>query len=46
MNVLPVWIIKKMIVKLAEKGVKINPVDVFDQTNADDIIQIVKELIF
>lgn len=35
------WLLRKML----QKAAQINPTDVFTQTNADDIISILKELL-
>jgi hypothetical protein len=38
------FIIKQMVKKLLEKGVKIDPTDVMAQMNTQDLIHLLKEL--
>jgi hypothetical protein len=42
---MPVWFIKKLAVKAAEKATKIDATNVWDQMNVDDILTILKGLL-
>lgn len=39
------WMVKRLLQKLAEKGIRIDPADIMTQTTTDDLIHILKELI-
>ncbi|WP_438447397.1 hypothetical protein [Gorillibacterium sp. sgz5001074] len=39
------WLIKRLLQKLAEKGIRLDPADIMTQTTADDLIHLLKELI-